>query len=65
MIRQNPSQAPGQMQARDFVGFFAGKGHGKSMKGRAGPAGAANSAARTCHPEQCENPAKPGKNHSP
>ena len=63
MIRQNPSQAPGQMQARDFVGLFGRQGHGESMKGRAGPAGAANSAAPHRPPEQCKNPAKPGKNH--
>jgi hypothetical protein len=50
------TQGTGQLQHRDFVELFEKLGSADSTKRRAGPAGAANSAACGVRCEQCENP---------
>ena len=52
---RNQTQGTGQLQHRDFAEFFEKYGPADSTKRRAGPAGAANSAAHEVRTEQCEN----------
>jgi hypothetical protein len=50
------TQGTGQLQSRDFAEFFGKQDAADSTKRRAGPAGAANSAALSLGSEQCEKP---------
>jgi hypothetical protein len=52
---RNQTQGAGQLQRRDFAEFFEKHDPADSTKRRAGPAGAANSAAYEGRTEQCEN----------
>jgi hypothetical protein len=50
------TQGTGQLQRRDFAEVFEKLAAAGNRKRQAGPAGAANSAARRGRCEQCENP---------